>query len=1544
MKKARKFYSEGATREIIDTFRRKICPGGDISEAVTLMTTLIPNKGEVDSWCIDILLEAVEYDHRNLSVILKVIAFLADTAKASPDYNWEPYMPKLLDLSLRAIPLLPNPAPRPKTYMDENKKLVGFMGSFMKKTTGIVKFLIFTLKEQGNSLKYFQQWIQNIRGHLKEEKMTTHAFVEHINKCGHYMSRRIRRANKNKTAGVSSGLINKFLDILLPCVEVVFHTKHLGTLDKLFNSLSFIAPERFISFCTQYCSYILEDYNVSHSKAIEVMRQTLRATLDSKVYNHDITELPLLIEKGLQELTSSDIDKACKVLDYYAVLGSTIALDDSAGDGIREWGQSFMERLLDTLSKLEEKSEEKEQKPEKPTFSLFERQPFNIEKSLKNCMRALSSSVGIDIFYFWVNDFLEYIKFNACNNAQHEFGIIAAEMTRRHPQRVLGNLLELVKNRTIKNGEISSRSPKEISWLVGILASSMKFGGDYLVNIRGQLEELISVFIKNESEKIYEMAGDLIGSYIEGLVTIYPTSYHPFLPSFVDSHMDYNQYRGSVGQQTEGTDMEISWYKPSDAALIIAKELAVAHLFSINPEAAKDELKKKLAIASSVLPSLSTLESVSTTSPGTFRVSTGLENLNIPAELLDSQKIFSETLKSLSSSQLILNDSNLAETLIKLITSALKNNDLCITEIKQEEAKLRMLRNRVGNPLVPFFQKNHSETRIYQIEKAYIHHNMRIATRLSQKRCIEHYQDLLDIIIKLCMHQLKSVRGTAKSSLKKVISNNFLYGQEVIAYVWQKIEEKIAEVWVTRNEEDVKAILEIISEKGEIWKRGVVTKMYLAPNILMQASSIENAEIQIPLFGIFSNYVMTAYPNIKITSQGSIELLEDHKIKGREIIEKMCREIYGYNWRYKLYAMVYIILNIASVADIEFLNAVSDSLTPLILDEHADIRDTAAHLFNFILRLKTYLTLPKASLSALPMTDFSEDTRYLDLSNISTANLGKLHQGWSILPDSIKNYPEAVYTESHDSLYNLLNNEEKVEKLLQFLVVKHQIETEETQISNPAAHSSNHALEFLNNPAKLVNFILEQPIKRKFSKGAYFSVSKANFFKGIGRIYGPSGVRILLSKARSLISQEKESQIVLSEVLAGVFRSMKYWDSQSKAVFYSFFEEVIRNCSLESSGSWQRSIEYICKKQSPHKILPIYRILYSNLSVSASTKLRKILKLLSRFVGYLGWKGIEIYPELVLSLGNLPSDYFASLRITSSILLGKIISATGRFMKNNEETQKYLKIEIEPGKYWGVFKPAAAYITNIQAIEESLYSHLLIEIYRQLYRVQNSEWNLISYINLGIQKILEFLESADSKLSLEASTAIAEIFSSKISPSIFSNLLQLFIKSEGVSWQSMNIKIHTLAYFWYYNQFSVPYPDFSLLFFDPRPETRNTSKSCLALVLKVVPSEQKNGFYSKCLELGKEKDISNKIAYAFGLSSLILSLEEFMEPWKGDAIVKLCRMKREGTEISSCVNSTMADFWKVHKPLWNTQHFREKFTDEAIDVVSGFNSEHSYFA
>lgn len=460
----------------------------------------------------------------------------------------------------------------------------------------------------------------------------------------------------------------------------------------------------------------------------------------------------------------------------------------------------------------------------------------------------------------------------------------------------------------------------------------------------------------------------------------------------------------------------------------------------------------------------------------------------------------------------------------------------------------------------------------------------------------------------------------------------------------------------------------------------------------------------------------------------------------------------------------------------------SNSLTCLILDDNADIRDTATHLFNFIFKLKEFHLLPKPAYSALSLGEFNEESRYIDLTRISTANLGKINQGWTQLPDFIKSFEEFKNYQHDDSFFALISNPENAEKLLQFMVVKHQIETEKTQVSNPAAHSVSNAIEFLNNPAKLVNFMLEStPHNKSTQTGAQFSVSKAIFFSGIGKIYGPQAIKHLFDKARCYITKDKEHQIVITELLAGAFRSSKYWSQSSKTDYYHYFEEVVRDSALQASGSWVKAIDFMCRKQSPHSFLEMYRILVSKLSTSPSTKIRKLLKLLSKVVHFLGWKGIDIYPELISQLSSLPVDYFSSLRTWIGNLLGMIVSVTGRSLRNSQNTERLTAVIVNPSKTWAIFKPISDYIENIQNLDDPLYSHLLIDIYKQLFKIQDTDLNFASFVSYGIRSLVSLLESKDSKLSIESAAALAEFSSSKLLAGSFKEISDLLMSSEEIS-------------------------------------------------------------------------------------------------------------------------------------------------------------------
>ena len=81
------------------------------------------------------------------------------------------------------------------------------------------------------------------------------------------------------------------------------------------------------------------------------------------------------------------------------------------------------------------------------------------------------------------------------------------------------------------------------------------------------------------------------------------------------------------------------------------------------------------------------------------------------------------------------------------------------------------------------------------------------------------------------------------------------------------------------------------------------------------------------------------------------------------------------------------------------------------------------------------------------------------------------------------------------------------------------------------------------------------------------------------------------------------------------------------------------------------------------------------------------------------------------------------------------------------------------------------------------------------------------------------------------------------------------------------------------------------------------------------------------------------------MSALVLGQSEYIEDWKGQALTILCRLKKCGGEIAQCVNTTLADFWKHHKAWWKAyMNYSKEFTEEELEIIESYNSDHSYFA
>ena len=545
IRKVKKYFSAEAKNEVIDKFQKMISPAGDINSALVYICNFLPNKGQGECTWVPLLIDLLKTKQRNLNLLINTISCLAITAKNYPQYDWSLYLPELYNIILPSLPLLPNTLPRPKTYYSETSKTSPFIQKFMSRSSSFARLVSFTLSHENFFL--LEQWLQNMRSTIKEGKMISGGYINYISRI---ISNYCKRIRKNHSQ-IPENLTERLVSLILPYVSLIFYSGHLSQIDRFCTDLAYLLPNITIPFLIERSFSIFEDSNIPHLDSVVVLERIIRPMLEPTNYTKGFEHLPLIMNATLAEFTSADMLKSCKVLDLYGQVASGLELNHDI-DGISIWADNFFKHLLEVLQELEENSETKAEK----------NRNYKIEETLELNLQIICSAISEDIFQAWVDDFLDFVKRNNCNNAIDEFSVIAKCLANRNSERIINELIKLVEVSLFK-------SENQLAWAIGLLSASLCFAGDFLIGKAIEIENLVTRL----SDKQIEYAGNLLSCLVQGLLGSYPLSYSPYVPSIMEKKLDKNAIRGKISNQIENLEIEIQWRLPNNESVAISNAL-----------------------------------------------------------------------------------------------------------------------------------------------------------------------------------------------------------------------------------------------------------------------------------------------------------------------------------------------------------------------------------------------------------------------------------------------------------------------------------------------------------------------------------------------------------------------------------------------------------------------------------------------------------------------------------------------------------------------------------------------------------------------------------------------------------------------------------------------------------------------------------------------------------------------------------------------------------------------------------------------------------
>jgi hypothetical protein len=1501
---SRKYFPPDSSSEIISYFKSQISPGSESIEPFVFLCNLLPNTGGNNCTWVELLLSLLCDKQRNLNAVINAVYCLSVTAKHYPALDWDRFLPEIYNLVMPAMPLLTKQLPRPKTHFFEGTRTALFTSKFMTRSSSFAKLVAYTLNDTNFPL--LEQWWRNMAGIIKEGKMICSGCLNYIAKVVANYCKRIRLANEGKGNRPSEELTKKLVTVTMPYVNLVFYTGHLSQIDRLCTDLCYLWPEMVIPGLVEKAIEVIEDYNVPHMDAINILERIVKPMLEPTVFDRGLEYLPLILNVTLTELTSADIQKACKILNLYGQVAAMIPLDNAI-DAIPIWAEEFFRTLLPVLSELEANSENKQEK----------NQSYRIEETLENNMKILASAVSPEILHAWIDQFIEFINRNTYSNAISEFGIIASNLARISPDLVLMPLWRLA-DQSLDQGK------SQLLWKVAIFSSALLRAGEGLAVWGDKIESLADRLM----EKNPENAGALVANYLTGLLQVYPLRFAGPVPG-VDWNENTLNTRGKVSNQLQGTDLRIQWYVPTENSIQTANKILEKYAFKLGTS--KTEVKSCLKVVPIVLKVWSQFYNTEKGSNGEIQI----PEVEVYAKLLDFESNAEKIVRRLREVVLSFEDPIIIEGFAGLVSIAMHNEDYSILEVKKVNKPVSIMKHKYQNPLVPYTLKNQSETRTYLIFRTQSHLLTMTACQLSQKRFSATADYFLHTLLELAESPYKQVRIKAIGEIDTVLKSSFIGLKNIIKAVWAEKAQNLA----LNDPEKLKIQLEFLMTKNALWRKDIANNDFFVIDLIRATHNLPDIELQTQVFNLFCNYFISSNPRCTVKN-GSITLEPVPEIAQK--VKQLIDESQSYHWRSKLYALLYIHLNISSLFNTFVVPELKLFLTSCLLDENIDIRETSVLVLNSLLYNQLRHEYKEEYIPFIPSESIGE-TQYLDLASSSGALTYKPYQGWWPCTDSIKTQAKVSQTQT-DAVLDFFTTPAKVAQFIQFSAVGHMLATEEHIVKNPRTaglEDTNFSIRFLNNPYKFLLSMMGGR-SRFFQTATNFSKTKAKLVKLVGKLHGEEAMRILAEACKEFMGKDKEHQLAAVEIIAGIGRCCRIWNKNQ--LFIEILEHILQNCSIHGLQNWTESFGYLCQNQTVEHLTAVFRLIISKVSGFSSKKLGKWLKVTTKIIESLAWRGVKVYHELIDVVEALPHDAFAELRKNVSEAISKVVSATSFISDTLRVNRFYSTLAISSTEFLYYYTPVLGYVERLSQKTDPLSQQLLIDILSQIFSSANIDITVFPFIVKVFPTIVLLLKNPDIKIVTQVSDMLKAICPARCTPALCSLLTDL-VTTEGSTDSKVQemIKGLFLTILWFFNQYtSQP----AVLYFCSMiqsnvVEVKQLGKFYLSMIFKVLDEKAKEKEFREAKEVCR----NDSTVGVYRIAALVSAQNVFVEKWKGEGLSMLCRMKKIGGEVGLCVNSTLAEFWKNHKMWWkNYMKYRTQFTEEELEWIEAFSSDHSYFA
>ena len=1484
IKRSRKFFTAEAANEILEHFIPKICPGGDNTEVVMWICNLIPNKGQGNCDWVEQVVNLLMVDHRNLNWVINILSCLATAAQWYPKYDWNRILPRLYNEVLPSLPLMNKSLPRPKTYFFEPSPTANLNTQYIKKSSSFAKIIAFTLNL--DNIRLLEQWLRNMQSMIKEGKLLGSGFINYISRIVSSYCKRIQKSSDHKLDPPSAALTARLVNLVLPLVRLIFYSNQLSQIDRLCSQLCFLNPGLAVPQLLSYSIELLQDYEIPHQSVIQALTGILRPVLEPSIFGRN-DDLSVLLNLTLVEINPSDMQKTCKILALYGQLSCYQTVVNAV------WANDFFGNLLATLAELETSNETEVARG------------LKIEEFLEVSFNVLCDNVSQEIYEDWVEEFHEFVTRNNCLNAVTEFGILAKFLVRREPERLLPKLVKL-------SSGILASAKNQILWRVGILTEALSYCGRVWSPAFPIVDEI--------SQDYPEEAGKLVSALLAGGLDVYPKDYSRLLPP----NRGQTGCEGRFGNQSKTLDLLIDWHIPS--AESVAAGNSVLDKYLLHPPSGKAELKNYLKIAVQVVKTWSSFISVKNDTTGFVH----LPRVSCFNGLIDFESSVEKAINCINELDFLHEDPILLELFVDLLSNSIHNVDLTFAFVRMGNKQVNELRKNNFNPLVSTKEKNLNETRPYLIKKTLNLYRKIVSSNYCQKTFDGVYSRLFDVLLRLAQCQFKPVRAKAINSVKLILKSSFIGLKGIIRQTWLAVTAGLE----LADPEKLKMQMEVLVDHEAIWRKNIIGSDLSIFEILNRTQQFSDVEVQTQIFNYFCNFIMSFYPNCRLVNK-KFEISEN-----QESTQKLLASIQlnaSSHWRAQLYLLILLLIYKNSVLP-DQLEAVYKYLGRLVIDENYDIRETAQKVLAAYLYMDSKSCVRKEKRRFVPQ-DFAQGLRHLGSEAVDRPT--PVYFGWSRqeFEYNVRSRDSDGKPGLQDScLFQLFNEAEKVEKFFEYLAVGHMLKSEESIVNNPRTRMNdnvNSSIRFLNNPHKFIEAFYINP--RGFHSD--FSEKTAKLVRHYGMIYGESSCQLLFETCEKFLLKDKHYQCAALEVLAGLGSASRVWPDSGR--FLQTLSFAFRHSAMNSIQNWNSMLGYSLKKLALSVQLTVFSTLLDQMTLFSNKKLSKILKLLATLTSILAWRGAGVYVKFFETLKSLPHDIFADLRTSVSRVISKIVVHTSYVDSQAPlASLAWPSLQISSAAFL-VYQPDLfSYLEFLSSTDTSYSNHLLLEIIQQLYNEAVLDYSVFPLLLHALPVLQGLLRHSDIKIVSKSSEVLKLVSSLRTTDLLFKQVLALVSPGFDSKVQEM-IKGLVLTMMWFYNQFLVTSPAsyFHSLVLKGNVEVKFAAKFYLSIIWRVLDEE------AKLKEFEEVEKSPDDASTCFRLAALVLGQKEFIEKWKGQALVRLARMKKLGGEAGACVNSTFAEFWKCHKTWWNCfMKYSEEFSEADLMEIESFNADHSYFS